>query len=78
MIKMDIEGAELNAVKGAIETIKKFQPILLIAVYHTPQDFFEIKPLIENIAPNYRSILKKLTPYHPTYETTLIAYPKIE
>ncbi len=78
LIKMDIEGAELNAVKGAIETIKKFQPILLIAVYHTPQDFFEIKPLIENIAPNYRFILKKLTPYHPTYETTLIAYPKIE
>ena len=76
LIKMDIEGAELDAIKGGLETIKKFQPILLIAIYHTPEDFFEIKPLIENIAPNYRFILKKLTPYHPTYETTLIAYSR--
>lgn len=77
LIKMDIEGAELNAVRGALETIKKFQPILLIAVYHTPEDFFEIKPLVEATIPNYEFIIKKLTPYHPTYETTLIAYSKL-
>jgi FkbM family methyltransferase len=78
LIKMDIEGFELSAIKGAIETIKKFRPILLMAVYHTPQDFFEIKPLLEKSLLNYKYILKKLSPYHPTYETTLIAYPRID
>lgn len=77
LIKMDIEGLEYAAVNGAMETIMRCRPILLIAVYHTPTDFFEIKPLLEGNLLNYKYILKKLTPYHPTYETTLIAYSDI-
>jgi hypothetical protein len=33
---------------GAEKTIKKDKPILLISVYHTGKDFFEIKPLLES------------------------------
>lgn len=29
-IKIDVEGAELNVIKGGINTIKKFKPVLLI------------------------------------------------
>lgn len=47
-IKMDIEGAELDALKGAKETITKFLPRLAIALYHKPHDLWEIPKLIKS------------------------------
>lgn len=34
MIKMDIEGAEIEALQGADDTIKQFSPVFAIASYH--------------------------------------------
>jgi FkbM family methyltransferase len=51
-IKMDIEGAELSALKGAVETLKKFKPKLAISVYHNPGDFKKIPEFIKNISRN--------------------------
>jgi len=48
VIKLDIEGMELATIHGAKRTILRDKPILLISIYHTPEDFFEIKPLIES------------------------------
>ncbi len=53
-IKMDIEGAEMNALKGAIETIKRFKPKLAIALYHSADDFERIPQLIKEIVPEYQ------------------------
>ena len=72
LIKMDIEGYELEALKGAKKTIKKFKPILLISIYHRGKDFFEAKSCIEEITPNYKFIIRKLNPFHPFFDTTLI------
>lgn len=47
-IKVDIEGFEQEFLKGAIETINRFKPAMLISIYHNPSDFFDIKPLIES------------------------------
>jgi FkbM family methyltransferase len=76
LIKLDIEGNELATIRGAINTIKKCRPILLIALYHTPQDFFEIKPIIEHLNPDYKFMIRKLsfTEYELVTELTLIGY----
>jgi hypothetical protein len=74
LIKLDIEGSELEAIKGALETIKKFKPILLISVYHRPEDFFFIKPLIDSLDLGYKFIIRKTSPFTITAETVLIGY----
>ncbi|PHQ58169.1 MAG: hypothetical protein COA30_00935 [Sulfurimonas sp.] len=52
-IKMDIEGAEKEALLGATETIKKYKPNLAICLYHKPEDLWELPLLINEIEPSY-------------------------
>jgi hypothetical protein len=53
MIKMDIEGAEYDALLGARQTIQRDRPILAICVYHTQNDIWRIPLLIRELVPNY-------------------------
>jgi FkbM family methyltransferase len=53
-IKMDIEGSEVEAIKGASETISKFKPKLAICVYHRPEHFYEIADLVLEFNPTYK------------------------
>lgn len=54
LIKTDIEGFERDLLKGAINTIKNKKPILLISIYHSYDDFFNIKPMIEELNLGYK------------------------
>jgi len=47
-IKMDIEGAEYDALLGAERLIRSYKPVLAICVYHRPQDIWEIPQLINS------------------------------
>ena len=72
-IKMDIEGAELSALKGGIETIKKCRPQLAISIYHSSEDFVNIPLYLKDNLKNYHYALGH---YSPTLsETVLYAIP---
>lgn len=60
-IKMDIEGAELQALKGAEKTIRKFKPKLAITIYHDFKDFWTIPQYIESLGLGYRFEMRHFT-----------------
>lgn len=61
-MKMDIEGGEVDALRGAEETLKKFTPRLAISVYHRPHDLPDIAKLILQACPDYRLYLSHKSP----------------
>lgn len=56
-IKFDIEGAEIEALKGAENTLKEHKPALAVCVYHYMEDLWEIPNLIKALQPDYRFYL---------------------
>lgn len=60
-IKMDLEGWEMNALRGAEATIKNNKPKLAIAVYHAAKDFREIPKYLLGLNPDYKICLRHYT-----------------
>lgn len=57
-IKLDIEGAEMNALIGAQESIRKWKPRLAICIYHRPEDPIEIPLYIHGLVPEYKMYIR--------------------
>lgn len=74
LIKLDIEGAELGAVRGALQVIQRDRPLLAISIYHTPADFLEIKPMLEELNLGYHFIVRKLVYHDLVSEIMLLGY----
>lgn len=58
VIKMDIEGAEKEAILGAKAHIVNEKPKLLISAYHNPEDLFELPKLIDTLRDDYKFYLR--------------------
>ena len=70
---MDIEGAELPALKGGLEIIKRHRPQLAISIYHSSEDFINIPLYLSENLENYTF---KIGHYSPLiYETVFYAIP---
>ena len=72
-LKMDIEGAEPQALEGARQTILAQKPKLAICVYHHIKDLWEIPLYIRSLVPEYRIFLRHHTKLE--YETVCYALP---
>ena len=69
-IKMDIEGSELNALKGAENIIKRDHPMLAICVYHKRDDLLTIPQYIMSLHDGYRLYLRA----YKKYASDLVLY----
>ena len=74
-IKMDIEGAELEALKGASATIQQHRPLLAISAYHKPEDLLTLPHYLQSLVPDYRFYLRGHHPLH-AFELVLYAIPR--
>lgn len=72
-IKMDVEGAELESLRGAKETILKDKPKLAVCIYHKPEDMYEIPYYIKKLVPQYKLYLRHHS--NGDGETVLYAMP---
>ncbi len=72
-IKMNIEGAEIDALKGARQTITKWLPRLAISAYHRPSDLWQIPEVVADLSHAYDLYLRQ----HDggVIETVLYAVP---
>lgn len=72
-IKLDIEGAELETLEGARNTIEKCRPQLAVCIYHKQSDFYEIPLYLNAILDNYHFHLNHYTA--TPYESVWYAIP---
>jgi FkbM family methyltransferase len=71
-IKLDIEGAELAALRGARATLVRDRPRLAISLYHRPEDWTTIPRFLDGLGVGYRFSLGHFTVH--TEETVLFAW----
>lgn len=69
-IKMDIEGAEFEALNGAKSIISKYAPVLAVCLYHKPEDIFEIPRLAHDICSEYMLYIR----HYSGYRTDTLLY----
>ncbi len=71
-IKFDVEGAEKEAISGAVQTIEKHRPALMISLYHRSEDIFELPLMIHERFPDYKFYFARRE-YIPAWDAVLIA-----
>lgn len=72
-IKMDVEGAELEALKGAQKVIERDMPVLAISAYHRQEDLITLIPYIHSLCNNSERYDLYLR-HHGAVQTELVLY----
>ena len=73
-IKLDIEGAEQDAIVGAKQTIIDNHPILAICIYHKAEDWYKVPELVLDIRNDYKVFIRHYM--EGIYETVMYFIPK--
>ena len=74
-IKADVEGAGRSMLSGMVETVRKFRPILSLAIYHSKDEFLGIKQDVEREFPDYKIRILAMNPACISCELYLWAVP---
>jgi FkbM family methyltransferase len=73
LIKMDIEGAELEALRGAVRTMARHRPVMAICAYHKCEHLWTIPQLLKRANPDYEIYLRRYA--EDCWETVYYAVP---
>ncbi len=73
-LKLDVEGAEREALEGCREQIRLFRPKLAVSGYHRSEDLFAIPQQVLSYRPDYRVFLRH-HPYVPAWDTLYYFVP---
>lgn len=73
-IKMDIEGAEPEALAGGSELLRRHQPVLAVCTYHRSEHLWQIPNLIRSISPEYHVFSRRYAEEY--WEGVCYAIPK--
>lgn len=74
-LKMDIEGAEEMALKGAATLIQENKPVLAVCIYHSLQDYYKLPLIMKDLNQDYMLFIRNYTDMVDT-ETVCYAVPK--
>ena len=58
-IKLDVEGGELDVLRGAATTIARFKPILALSAYHKWDDFWTLMNFVKSIRSDYEFAMRQ-------------------
>jgi FkbM family methyltransferase len=72
-IKLDVEGAETEAIEGAANTIRRCRPKLAISAYHKQSDIYQLPLLINRLWPGYKLYLRQYG--YTLFDMVLFAIP---
>nr|WP_275715342.1 FkbM family methyltransferase [Sulfurimonas sp. SAG-AH-194-L11] len=75
-IKLDIEGAEQDAIDGAKQTILDSHPVLAICIYHKAEDWYKIPEVVLGIRDDYKVYLRHYM--EGIFETVMYFIPTLE
>ena len=72
LIKLDVEGAEESALRGAAETIRRCQPDMAVSLYHRTDDLYALVNTVHEMLPDHRLYLRRV-PCIPMWDLNLYA-----
>ncbi len=58
-IKIDAEGDERAVISGCKNTLRRYNPVLNVSLYHRVGDLWELPLLLYNVNPNYKLYIRK-------------------
>ena len=72
LIKLDVEGAEESALKGAEKTILRCRPNMAVSLYHRTDDLYALVNTVHDLLPEHRLYLRRV-PCIPMWDLNLFA-----
>jgi FkbM family methyltransferase len=74
MIKLDVEGAEIPALRGATALIRRSRPVMAISLYHKPDDAWVIPLLVGDLCGDYAFYIRQH--YYNSFDSVYYAVPR--